>query len=256
MMRKKWIEYRKCLSAIPLAMIMNIHCFHKADADVIGSINDFFLQSMFDVRRYTTQDRMVLLLSFESVCFILLFAVFCGMDIYAEMHIRGTYTVIRIKNRKLWIFRQVGCLAQKILGFSILYAGTVWLLQCYYLDRLWDTGSEKAFFVAVCFLWETIFLLALFINEISLHSTVRTGSVSGVLMLTALVFAAIFYENIPLLSRWPYINPLWICNLYYVADQVWVSKWIVYHIVICTVCVVGFVWHNQNLEISLSKKEE
>ena len=74
--------------------------------------------------------------------------------------------------------------------------------------------------------------------------------------LLVLVTAAIFYEKIPVLQRWPCINPLWICNLYQDANILHTAKWLLCHMFICTTCIAGFVWHNRYLDMLVLKKEE
>lgn len=138
-------EYKKCFWALPLALLVNISCLRpNEDGDLIGTLNDFFLKSFCDMRSYEG-GKFVLILSFMSMSYLLIFAILCGMDIYKEMYATGIYTMVRVKSKKKWIASLIGKLAGKSMIFSTIFAAVTWVLYAYYTGKPADERSIYAF---------------------------------------------------------------------------------------------------------------
>lgn len=82
--------YRKCLLAIPLAVLFHLDCFQKTEPDLIGTLNDFLIRSFFDQRTYSAAGQHALLLAFESMA-VFLFFLSSGVRIFTGKCIRGAF---------------------------------------------------------------------------------------------------------------------------------------------------------------------
>lgn len=212
-------DYKKCLWAVLLAILVNIDCLRpEADGMLEGDLNYFFLNSFFDVQTYESGGAAVLVLSFMSMSFILIFSILCGMDIYKEMYGSGIYVIIRVKNRKRWIYSLLRSLAGKTLVFSLLYAVTTWELQKYYTGMQGDKSSVFAFVLAVAFLFFTSFFIALVINYLSIRVNTRTGVFWGMVIFLLMIMYSLFYRHLPVIGtiyNLRYLVPVYMCNLFY-----------------------------------------
>lgn len=212
-------DYRKCFWAVPLAILLNIDCLRmETEGRLDGDLNYFFLNSFFDVQTYDGAGHSVLVLSFMSMSFILIFSILCGMDIYKEMFSSGIYVITRVKSRKKWVLSLIGGLGKKSLLFSFLYAVTTLVLQKHYTQMGEDKHTVSAFALAVAFLFFTTFFIALAINYLSILANARVGTFGGVAILLLLIFYIIFYDRIPVLGNifeFRYLDPVYMCNLFY-----------------------------------------
>lgn len=212
-------DYKKCLWAIPLAILINIDCLRpETDGMLEGDLNDFFLNSFFDVRAYEGGGNTILILSFMSLSFILIFSILCGMDIYKELYSTGIYVIIRVKDRRKWIHALIRSLAGKSLVFSLLYAAVTWELQKYYTGMEGDKWSVFAFVLAVAFLFFTSFFIALAMNYLSIRLNTRAGIFGGVVILVLMLLYTLFYGKLPLIGsveELRYLVPVYMCNLFY-----------------------------------------
>lgn len=250
--------YRKCLLAIPLAVLFHLDCFHKTEPDLIGTLNDFLIRSFFDQRTYSTAGRYALLLAFESMAIFLFFSFIWGADIYREMHTRGIYVVTRVRHKGWWIAGLVGKLAKEAAVFSTLYSGVTLFLWKMYTKMPFNGESPFAFFLVVFFLFLTSFLLALLVNGICIDTSVKTGSICGVIVLLALVMEVVGYDQIPGLGRiyvLHYLNPLFLCNLFYEKSPGVVAGWLVYYIFLGLAATAIFCICVKQTEIRLVQED-
>lgn len=252
-------KYKKCLWAIPLAILLNIDCLRpEVDGELDGDLNFFFLNSFFDVRNYDSAGETVLLLSFMSMSAILIFAMICGMDIYKEMYSSGIYVITRVKSKKKWTLSLVTRLAKKTLLFSILYAIITWILEQYYTGMEMDEKSIFAFLLAVSFLFLTVFIIALSINYISIRNNTRIGVFSGASIMLVMILYVLFYDKIPVLGDvyyLRYLDPVYICNLFYeksVGKTILISFYYLLIIVCASFCFINKV---DKLDIKLLNED-
>ena len=126
-------DYKKCLWAIPLALLVNIGYFAPGqDAVWEGELNDLFLRALCDIQTYEGRDHAILVLSFMSMAFLLIFSILCGMDIYKEMYSTGIYVMTRVKSKYKWIGSLIAALAGKAFVFSSYMLLKV---ECYINNR-------------------------------------------------------------------------------------------------------------------------
>lgn len=252
-------DYKKCLWAIPLALLVNIECLRpEAEGALDGDLNYFFLNSLFDVQSYEGGGSTILVLSFMSMSFILIFSMLCGMDIYKEMYSSGIYAMIRVKSKEKWIASLIAMLAGKTVIFSLLYAIVDWLLQRYYTGMGGDTRSFFAFGLAVAFLFFSSFLVALIINFFSIVINTRSGILAGVVVFSLLILFILFYEKIPIIGvvyNFRFIDPLYMCNLFYEESKVRVGLTLLYYLSILIVCSCYFVHKVKTLDIKLLNED-
>lgn len=252
-------NYRKCLWAIPLAVLLNIDCLRpEADGGLDGDLNFFFLNSFFDVRNYDSAGQTVLLLSFMSMSAILIFAMLCGMDIYKEMYSSGIYVITRVKSKKRWILSLVVGLAKKTLLFSVLYAVITWILEQYYTGMEMDEKSIFAFVLAVAFLFLTVFLIALGMNYLSIRVNSRIGVFAGVSMLLVMILYVLFYDEIPVLGDiyyLRYLDPVFICNLFYESGFIKIILICAYYLLLIISVSLYFIHTVEQLDIKLLNED-
>ena len=252
-------DYRKCLWAIPLAVLLNIRCLQPdTDGDLLGTLNDFFLRSFFDVRSYEGADHTVLIFSFMSMSFILVFAVLCGMDIYREMYSSGIYVITRVKNKRNWFGSMFWGLAKKSLLFSLLYAAIDWALQMYYTRMDMDGASVFALVLAISFLFFTTFFVALLINYFSVRWSTRAGVFGGVAVLFLMVLGVVFCDDIPFFEAVPalrYLDPLYMCNLFYEDTAITIAAALGYYTALLALGVFFFIARVERLDIKLLNED-
>ena len=250
--------YRRCLLAIPLAVLFHLDCFQKTEPDLIGTLNDFLIRSFFDQRTYGADGQHALLLAFESMAIFLFFSFLWGTDIYREMHTRGIYVATRVRHKGWWIAGLVGKLAEEAAVFSILYSGVTLFLWKMYTKMPFNEESPFAFFLVTFFLFLVSFLLALLVNGICIGTSVKTGSICGVLVLLALVMEVIGYDKIPGLGRiyvLRYLNPLFLCNLFYEKHPGCIAGWLMYYIFLGLVATAVFCMCVKRAEIRLVQED-
>lgn len=242
-------DYKKCLWAVLLAILVNIDCLRpEEDGMLEGDLNYFFLNSFFDLRTYESGGHAILLLSFMSLSFILIFSILCGMDIYKELFGSGIYVIIRVKNKKRWIYSLIWSLAGKTLVFSLLYAMTTWLLQKNYTGMKGDKSSVFAFVLAVAFLFFTSFFIAFTINYLSICVNTRVGVFGGVAILLLMVMYTLFYEKLPVIGtvyNLRYLVPVYVCNLFYEDSMMKFVCVFGYYI---TILLLGFCYFATKVE--------
>lgn len=251
--------YRKCFWAVPLALLLNIRCMRPdTEGDLPGTLNDFFLLSFFDVRSYEGAGHTVLVLSFMSMSFILVFAVLCGMDIYKEMYSSGIYVIIRVKDKRRWLGSLVWGLAKKSLLFSLLYAVVDWTLQKHYTRMGMDGASAFAFALAMAFLFFSTFFIALLMNYLSIRWNTRAGVFGGAAVLFLMVLGVVFCDDIPFLRDMPvllYLNPLYMCNLFYEGAPVTILAALCYYGAVLGISVFFFCAKVETLDIRLLNED-
>lgn len=252
-------DYKKCLWAIPLAILLNIECLRpETEGGLEGDLNYFFLNSFFDVRSYDGTGHTILIMSFMSLSFILIFSILCGMDIYRELYSSGVYVIIRVKSKKKWIGSLIGNLAKKAFLFSLLYAVTTWILQKHYTQMDGDQNSVFAFSLAVVFLFLMTFLIALVINYLSIRINTRAGVFGGVGLLLLMLLYILFYDQIPVLREifdLRYLDPIYVCNLFYDKGVIKVILVICYYICTLLLSSFYFVSRVEKLDIKLLNED-
>lgn len=252
-------DYRKCFWAVPLALLLNIRCLQPdTEGNLLGTLNDFFLHSFFDVRSYEGADHTVLILSFMSMSFILVFAVLCGMDIYREMYSSGIYVVIRVKDKRKWLGSLVWGLAKKSLLFSLVYAVVDWALQKHYTRMDTDGASVFAFALAMAFLFFSIFVIALLMNYLSIRWSTRAGVFGGAAVLFLMVLGIVFCDGVPFLRDMPillYLNPLYMCNLFYEDAPITILAALCYYTAVLGIAIFFFCAKVETLDIKLLNED-
>jgi len=252
-------DYKKCFWAIPLAILLNIECLRpETEGGLEGDLNSFFLNSFFDVRSYDGTGHTILIMSFMSLSFILIFSILCGMDIYRELYSSGVYVIIRVKSKKKWIGSLIRNLAQKAFLFSLLYAVTTWILQKHYTQMDADRDSVFAFALAVVFLFFMTFFIALVINYLSIRVNSRVGAFGGVGILLLMLIYILFYDKIPVLraiSDLRYLAPIYVCNLFYDKSILKAVLVLSYYICILLLSSFYFVSRVEMLDIKLINED-
>lgn len=252
-------DYKKCLWAVLLAILVNIDCLRpEGDGMLEGNLNYFFLNSFFDLRTYDSGERAILLLSFMSMSFILIFSILCGMDIYKEMFGSGVYVIIRVKNKKRWIYSLIRSLAGKSMVFSLLYALITWQMQKYYTGMKGDKSSVFAFVLAVAFLFFTSFFIALAINYLSIRVNTRAGVFGGVVIFLLMIMYILFYEKLPVIGavyNLRYLVPVYMCNLFYEESMMKFSFVFGYYIAVLLLGSYYFASKVETLDIKLLNED-
>ena len=152
----------------------------------------------------------------------------------------------------------MGNVAEEAAVFSILYSGVTLFLWKMYTKMPFNGESPFAFFLVAFFLFLTSFLLALLVNGICIYTSVKTGSICGTFVLLALVMEVIGYDQIPGLGRiyvLHYLNPLFLCNLFYEKSPGVVAGWLVYYIFLGLAATAIFCICVKQTEIRLVQED-
>ena len=235
-----WNEYKKCLAALPLALLMNLYCF-RPEQGLDGDFNRFLLGSIFDIR--SGDGYRLLVLSFMSMGFLLVFALLCGMDIYQEMYSSGIYAVIRVKNRIRWVASLILKLAGKALLFSCLYMAVTYVLQRHYTQMEPDERTIYAVFLSVFFLTSTTLLIALVINYLSIRKNTVTGCFGGTVVLLLMILYTLSFDSIPVIGEHRlllYLDPLCMTNLFYEGNVRMTAGFLLYYVLLLVLFTAVF----------------
>ena len=237
--------YKKCFLAFPLVVLMNINCLKRQEpGDFSGTLNDLFLSNLFGKQGTENPGRFLLVLSFMSMAFVLIFAILCGMEIYRELFGTGIYTLIRVKNKEKWITSLVFGLMKKTLVFSVLYSITTLVAEQYKTQLPMDENTVFALFLSIMFVFMATYFIALAINYFSICYNTSIGSLGGGLLLLVLVVEALFHKKIPwfgTMENTYYLNPLSMINLFYDTNKWKVVAFLLYYMVLLVLISVGFV---------------
>lgn len=251
-------DYKKCLWAIPLALLVNIGYFAPSqDAVWEGELNDLFLRALCDIQTYEGRDHAILVLSFMSMAFLLIFSILCGMDIYKEMYSTGIYVMTRVKNKYKWIGSLIAALAGKAFVFSIAYAATTWIIMWWCTGVKPDKKSPLAFLLAVAFLFFTVFLITLIMNYLSIRFQTRIGVFGGTAVLLFMVMYILFYEYLPIAGlKWDlrFLDPLYMLNLYYDGGSK-VAIVLCYYLVLFVSGIIYFIKKVESLDVKIINED-
>lgn len=231
---RSWKNILKILSAIPIALIINIDSFLSAAGSVDMNVSRYFMS--FFVGEVTYGDTKTIVYAMENLTFVFLFIILFGNSITEKMEFVPAYYFTRIRNRGRWFISESLKLVCRAFIYDLLYCVVILIISVIITGRQIDSELFSTFMYIFLVSAALMIIMTLLVNIFTLNVGTTFAFIIACLIILVLCICAILCQN----DKAAFLNPL-----SYMHDNDtkidFLGVGILYdYIIVAIICIIGY----------------
>lgn len=199
---RSWKNILKILSAIPIALIVNIDSFLSTAGSVDMNVSRYFIS--FFVGEVTYGDTKTIVYAMENITFVFLFIILFGNSITEKMEFVPAYYFTRIRNRGRWFISESLKLVCRAFIYDLLYCVVILIISVIITGRRADPRLFSTFMYVFLVSAALMIIMTLLVNVFTLTIGTTFAFIIVCLIILVLCMCAILCQN----DIVAFLNPL------------------------------------------------